>query len=83
MACLFQLKVEFVLFAVTILQFVEDEGLEPSMKFLSLASKASAMPLGESSVFVGVTGVEPAASCSQNKRLTSRLHPDLKIQHIK
>lgn len=31
------------------------------------------------SFFVGIAGVEPAASCSQSKRLTPRLYPELKV----
>lgn len=50
-ACLFQLKVDFV-YLLKLFFYVEDEGFEPSMKLLSLDSKPSAMPLGESSIFV-------------------------------
>ena len=53
-------------------------GVEPTIEFLQLASKASAMPLGDSTIFVVLPGFEPGLLESKSSVLTATLKDNKK-----
>ena len=53
------------------LALASGHGLEPWLT----ESKSVVLPLDEPELLVGMVGIEPTISCSQNKRITTFLHP--------